>query len=327
MFGSQVLDVAIGLIFVYLLLSVICTAVGELIASVFSLRARNLAKGITNLFADTQLKGLETLFYEHPLIKSLYQGSRKPSYIPSHTFALAFLDGIAPFEAYGTALLSQIRAAVAGLPSDSELKRLLSIFLQQAGDDFTKLQANIENWFDDAMTRVSGWYKRKSQAIVFILALLLTGITNADTVQIVKSLSTDTALRVSVVAQALEFARLQGPGAVRQPAQPAGTSAAGSPAEGGGTTPAPQPTAKPTPKEVIQETFGSLDALGIPLGWRAMPGEAEWPNKVIGLLLTTFAVSLGAPFWFDILNRFTKVRSSGAAPGEPQTPAKDETKK
>ena len=116
MFGSQVLDVIVGLVFVYLLLSIICTAANEMIASLFALRARNLARGIANLLADRRIKGLDELFYDHPLIKSLYQGKRIPSYVPSRTFALAFLDGITPFKADGTALMPEIRAAVNALP-------------------------------------------------------------------------------------------------------------------------------------------------------------------------------------------------------------------
>ena len=81
MFGSQVLDVSVGLVFIYLLLSIICTAANEMIAALLSLRARNLAKGIANLFADKRIKGLDELFYDHPLIKGLYRGTRKPSYI------------------------------------------------------------------------------------------------------------------------------------------------------------------------------------------------------------------------------------------------------
>jgi hypothetical protein len=167
------------------------------------------------------------------------------------------------------------------------------------------------------MMRVSGWYKRKSQVIVFILAMLLTGITNADTIQIVKTLSADTALRVSVVSQALEFTRLQAEVAARQPAKPAEANAAAATAAGVGsapTQPQPQPATADNPKDIIKQTFGNLEQLGIPLGWRAKPGNGEWPNKLIGLLLTVFAIFLGAPFWFDILNRLTKVRSAGSVP-------------
>jgi hypothetical protein len=135
-FGSQVFDVVIGLVFVYLLLSIICTAANEMIATLFALRAGNLAKGIANLFTDRRIKGLDKLFYDHPLIKSLYRGERKPSYIPPHTFALAFLDGIAPAKGDAPLSMSEIKTTVNGLADDSQLKRVLLILLQQAGDDF-----------------------------------------------------------------------------------------------------------------------------------------------------------------------------------------------
>jgi hypothetical protein len=306
MFGSQTLDVVVGMVFIYLLLSIICTAANEIIASLFALRASSLAKGIANLLADKRVKGLDQLLYEHPLIKSLYRGRRKPSYIPDHTFALAFLDGIAPFSGEGERAISGIRAAVNGLKDDSELKRLLSIFLQQAGEDFTKLQAAIETWFNDSMSRVGGWYKRKSQVINIVLALLLAGATNADTLLIAKRLYTDSALRAAVVAQAQEFAKQQPGIAVPQPAKTSEAPSTPSAGEKAGSAVA-QPT---TGNE--KETF--TQTLGIPLGWEATPKKEEWPNKIVGLLLTALAVSLGAPFWFDVLNRVTKIRSAGTPP-------------
>jgi hypothetical protein len=321
MFGSQVLDVVIGLVFIYLLLSIICTAVNETIAALFSLRARNLAKGIANLLADKRIKGLAELFYEHPLIKSLYRGSKKPSYIPSRTFALALLDGIAPVKGESTAVMSEIKEAVNSLPGDSELRRLLLILLQDAEDDLTKFRANIETWFNDAMSRVSGWYKRKAQIITLILAVLITGLTNADTIQIVNSLYNDPALRAAVAAQAQEFSKQQSKDVNPQTSEKTASNAPSLTGEEGGQT---SLSITATPRETMIRALSNLRNLGIPLGWEAMPDkEEEWANKIIGLLLTTFAISLGAPFWFDILNRVAKIRSTGTAP---VATAKDEKK-
>jgi hypothetical protein len=36
----------------------------------------------------------------------------------------------------------------------------------------------------------------------------------------------------------------------------------------------------------------------------------ETLQKLIGLLLTMMAISFGAPFWFDMLNRVTVIRSA-----------------
>lgn len=38
-----------------------------------------------------------------------------------------------------------------------------------------------------------------------------------------------------------------------------------------------------------------------------------WITKFFGLILTVFAASLGAPFWFDILNKIISIRSTGKA--------------
>ena len=314
MFGSAVLDAVVGLVFVYLLLSVICTAANETIASMFSLRGRTLAKGIANLLADKQISGLEKLLYDHPLVQSLYRGNRKPSFIPAHIFAHAFLDGIAPGREDGAAAMTEIRRAVIGLPDDSELRRILLVFLRLSGDDFAKFQQSIERWFDDAMARVSGWYKRQSQVIVLILALLLTGVTNADTFQILAQLSSDPALRAAIASQAREFAGKQG-NAANKAQQTAGPGPSPSSSDTSvSAVSLPQQTGSTAQQEILRETLKSLQQTGINFGWETMPERWEWVNKAVGLLLTALAISLGAPFWFDMLNRVIKIRSTGAVP-------------
>nr|MCC5648083.1 hypothetical protein [Nostoc sp. CHAB 5824] len=97
MFGSNVLEVAIGIIFIYLLLSLICSVVNEWIAGVFALRAKNLAQGIKNLLQDKEGTGKAKDVYTHGLILGLskttqskepqsFSGKAGPSYIPARTF-------------------------------------------------------------------------------------------------------------------------------------------------------------------------------------------------------------------------------------------------
>ena len=55
-----------------------------------------------------------------------------------------------------------------------------------------------------------------------------------------------------------------------------------------------------------------------PAVWWKNPGFWE---KVVGLLFTALAISLGAPFWFDMLNRVVSIRAAGRAPDEkPKSP-------
>lgn len=135
LFGSTILEVALGLVFVYLLLSLICSSINELLAAFLKLRARDLERGLTNLLCDRELAAL---VLGHPLIKamgstraetaavqfaaggdlggrgspvarvlrpvqqawSVISGRKdfagKPSYIPSRTFADALLDALDP---------------------------------------------------------------------------------------------------------------------------------------------------------------------------------------------------------------------------------------
>jgi hypothetical protein len=67
---------------------------------------------------------------------------------------------------------------------------------------------------------------------------------------------------------------------------------------------------------------GDLDALRLPIGWTKAPlirhdshgkilsTDGEWLEAIAGWLVTAFAASLGAPFWFDLLNKIMVIRST-----------------
>ena len=344
MFGSTVLEVVIGVIFVYLSLSLVCTAANELIASLTTWRARNLAHGIRNLLnyktTDELLKGI----YNHPLIQSLYRDSKRlPSYIPSRTFALALMDIIVPAGSSDRDTLNGIREAVKKAATnkviDKQVSDALLVLIDEAGNTIkgavseiqkaetalSKVQENVETWFNDSMERVAGWYKRKTQALIFALALVFALALNVDTIMITKRLSSDSALRAAVVATAEKSA--QQPVVVAQPANQAG----GAQTSGQGGVEARTGAAI----QAVLDQQDALQSLGLPIGWgdrRNWPGGDDhtdwqlfwdWLAKVFGLLLTAGAASLGAPFWFDMLNKIVTIRSSGKAPEEKQKSPKE----
>ena len=95
MFGSTILDTAIGLAFVFLLLSLIATALREALEVWLKSRAAHLERGIRALLHDPEGTGLARAFYGHPLVRSLYGASApgdRPSYIPARNFALTLVD-------------------------------------------------------------------------------------------------------------------------------------------------------------------------------------------------------------------------------------------
>lgn len=286
-------------------------------------------------------------FFEHQLINALSKDGQKPSYIPSQTFAQVVLHlvreaaakvAVPAGEAPATALsglptFEQIRQIVGRIPDDPAIKRALLPLIDEAGSDLTggvaavkKFTDQVETWYDLTMDRVSGWYKRRTQGILFAIALVLACLLNVDTVAICRALSRDEPLRKSVVAAAQKLidhppaALTTGPAA----AQPAGGSdsaaLAGQSIDLGKTAAA------------VQESVDRVYQLGIPLGWTTAPNKGgikrdDNPGdvfgdagsafaKIIGLLVTAFAASLGAPFWFDVLNKFMSVRAAGKAPEE-----------
>jgi len=287
MFGSTILDVAIAIVFIYLLVSLVISAINELIASLLKSRAKNLSKGIQALLQDPSQAGWVARLYQHPLIQSLSPPNSKPSYIPSRTFALALLDLIAPATADGARTLADLKTGMANLPQP--LQRTLTNLLDEAQHDVERLKTQIEIWFNNGMDRASGWYKRKTQWIQFFLGLSLVILLNIDSVHIGPTLFAVTSpLRASLLESAKSFV-----------AQPGGTN-------------------RPM-KDVVE----AISTASLPIGWSELPRRDQWLTMILGWLITAFAVSLGAPFWFDLLNKFVNVRASGKAPEEEPKPPKE----
>jgi hypothetical protein len=61
-------------------------------------------------------------------------------------------------------------AALEGLPL---LRQALLTLTDAAGNDIAAVRANIENWYNGSMDRVSGWYKRRAQAITLLIGFVV----------------------------------------------------------------------------------------------------------------------------------------------------------
>jgi hypothetical protein len=554
MFGSTTLDVVVGLIFIYLLASLIVTAATELIAGWLSWRADKLWDGIRNLINSPEAEDWARKLYDHPLIQGLTPlptkafaiGNLKlapepkgPSYIPSHTFSSALIDLIQKAEPAigdvanqlqklldtasssnvsasdikkavllvvniiptssppslsdrlktdlqgladkipdsdlsldqmkegiqltinkisgadwtqvtlkkdlqnlinnpgpsGDSLLrlrKDLQAVIDAIPDspvtaqivkkdlqtvlsrvpdwvdpaavatqivrafanniwerysadiineipNANLRTILSTLLKQSEYDIQKFKEAIETWFNDAMDRVSGWYKRHTQWVHLLLGIGFTFALNLDSVLIVRILSKDNSgLRESLVAAAQKFAE--------HPAVPINAAGSAQPSP----SPAPAPVQQPAnaavvgvnPEDSYRLLQAQFDALNLPIGWtpsppagnkketaKPVPAGAEQPNgqnrlaenpvqkifgtenpdfrqwpgwtwqgekflqwlpkwldtigyHFIGWVLTAIAVSLGAPFWFDLLSRFVAIRATGDLPEEQTKPSK-----
>jgi hypothetical protein len=335
------IDTMLGMIFVFLAVSLAVTAANELFASIFRWRAKDLEHGIERLLqqqADAPERKADdapeskrristssvaatllTRFKSHALIQSLArEPDRFPSYISARTFAQVLLD-LAQLRTGAKATAAEMRQAVMGNGSlPPHLQRVLDVLLTEVENDlrpgmsdFAKLQEGVEHWFDGAMDRIGGWYKHRTHWVSFALAVVVAGAMNVDCIDIVQTLSRDTTLRQTIAAQAAQVAQ-------KAPPSPATTS--------------PDAVADTVKSyEALAGAVANIDGLGLPLGWKrqlptiqALPGGGAalwwWITKIGGLLLTALAASLGAPFWFDLLNRFVSIRSVGKPPSPPEKP-------
>jgi hypothetical protein len=489
MSGFDIIEVILGLTFVYLLLSLLCTAINEYIAGLLNQRGRYLFRAVDDLLGSEEV---QEAFYQHPLITTLspHQGElrrrakeletrlygtrwarrlmgwmrptirsqRYPSYLPARNFALALLNS--------TDYTAELQGAASppASPPDGgqvvatphDLARLFDALLQESSADVSellrdpavatilgnpavppavrdaltdvatgtqrevqKLQDAVEVWFNNAMDRVSGTYKRYTQVALLLIGLVTAILLNADTIRIWQTLSGNDALREAVVRQAIAFSEAHPNAAVADSGRTGSSATVPATTDstaGDSTTAAPATRAAaastdttagdtldcsiPTgaaaetaydkaiegqrltcgeARAVIAMARAELDSTQLAVGWtraellelgvvREVPAESastkrdsaradttrqrvatgdtsgkdtvtragagrqsggndlewQWPwkwhqsiwPKLLGLILTAIAVSLGAPFWFDVLNKIINIRSAGRAPDE-----------
>lgn len=193
-------------------------------------------------------------------------------------------------------------------------------------------QENVERYFDQAMDRVSGWYKRRAQIIIVVLAVLVTAALNADTLILSDYLAKNDATRNTVTTMAEDYyrrqiERAQSASVVTAPTesdQVADKQSASSRTSASLNAPASlraaaaiTTTTPISPSGSISETLALLDRLNLPIGWKELPTTPEtWLYKILGLLVTAIAVSLGAPFWFELLGKMINLRMTGKKPAE-----------
>jgi len=197
MFGSTVLEVAIGLAFCYATLALVVTTLQEALAGAFHLRANMLAGAVRRMLGDPHCDGLARALYAHPLANPRSSGAGPvpcPSYIEPANFALALIDSIRPGHA-------SLAAAIGAVP-DPQLQRTLQTLYAQAGADPARFQAGVAAWFEAAMARLSGVYKRRQLLVSLLLSLLLAILFNIDSIHLFRTLWQQPALAAQIGATA-----------------------------------------------------------------------------------------------------------------------------
>ncbi|MEQ8581731.1 MAG: hypothetical protein RIC30_17705 [Marinoscillum sp.] len=325
----QILDLVIGLIFIYFILSIAASSIMETISRTQNVRAKSLQKWLTDSFNEkVGDKKVGELIHEHSLIKKLTTSGRIPSYIPPDIFSRVLLDLIHSQEdkeikSYDAKGLKKSLESTTLLPED--MKRSFLQYLSENEKDLDAFRASISGWFDDSMSRIGGKFKKYTQKIILGVSLVLAGVLNIDTFQLAEFLYENPQARESLVEasrQALQDSVYQ-------------KSLARIPTDSGYDVAVEIARIKTQVNE-IDSLQRSLIDLKLPIGWpvkkavlTSLPSFSTfwdfvgaWLKKIGGWLITGFAVSLGAPFWFETLNKLVNLRGAGSNPSVPPKPAK-----
>ena len=263
-------------------------------ASVFGLRSRNLKTGIRNLLGDTYAGEV----FRHPLIKHLARQDKNPSYIRPSIFATALVDVVGRRDdgEDATPLSSdQVHAALDKMDGKEPVRGVLLALSRGGNESLDEMRDAVADWYDEAMDRVAGWYKRRVKWILLIIAGFVTVAVNADTIRIAEQLWYDDELRAAAVEAAEPYMRA----AARE--DQAALDAAGS---NGGDS---DVSRFERTLETLRGDLGTFP-IGYPDGFNLCCIRL---SMIVGWLLTIGAISLGAPFWFDLLGKVSHLRGSG----------------
>lgn len=332
------LEVFAVLALVYLLLSLLATTINELIAGFFSTRGKNMERAIKAMLAEGKdQNGIWMKFQEHYLYKQLHttqlRKKRKPSYLTPNQFSRIIMsilqrdrykqqDPLDIIEGYfadangsnlKSNLLSLYGEGIDEVDAQNENKSQFGVYsINQKRAAFKK---KLEEWFTETMDRAAGWYKRDVQTSLIIIGFLIAFVSDADTFNMYRNLSKDTKSRKELIAVIDDIADDE-------------------------TASLDSIVDKSLAKLLVDD---QLKAARNVLGFRdcscyfqnlnqeappknttqknpcfdlISPLTIEFYSKIFGWLITALAISLGAPFWFDLLKRIIKIRNAGNSPEE-----------
>jgi hypothetical protein len=333
MFSNVYLDVAIGLVFIYLLYSLLVTAIQELISSFLNFRGKVLYRAIRQMLCDKGEDVLAQKFYNHPLLKKLnfHRDNKFPSYLNSETFAKITKD-ILPDLYLGKGKELSFDERLELLP-EGELKATILTYMQ---DKTKSLDTILANWFDETMDRVTGLYKRIIQRNIFFVGLIVVIVFNVDSISLFKKLSKDKKAREIIVNQAIAFMEENKDfdSILIKKRKPALLDSIKSKERDStrwesivnsilkkenDTLYKKFDENRNKVKNLLNEEIDQVnDALGI--GWRSFKNRQgvitpfTILSMLLGWIITGLAITLGAPFWFDLLKKLIQIRGSGSRP-------------
>ncbi len=330
----QIIDVMVGMSVVYLIFSTVASALAEFLEQALRRRGQLLQKGVQELLfsqAEQVPHKVATVnaalhaFYTSPPIAALFQGKavqlahgqlavqqgQLPSYIPAGHFAAAVQHLAASSDDPEVRrLFEKLRSTALDVQPSSALPGAAT-----AVPDAATSHLALTAFYDGVTDRIAGWYRRHVQAMLFIIGLGLALALNIDSLHLLQTFSQNQEVRNQVVENYLRDSERQALSDKMARDADKANAASDTPVPQGMTTP-PANAADPfaVPRREVQAALAMTEALGIPIGWKYIDFSGgnfgTWFQRILGWLLTAVALCVGAPFWFDLLNHLTNLRST-----------------
>jgi hypothetical protein len=325
--GLEFLDLVIGLIFIYLIYSIGASTLWEIYANLTHLRSKMLRSWVIRNFDEFNIpvkdgkgKEVSNMILGHPMIKGMSEDSnKKPDYISSRIFSDVIVDLVLHSDPGNAKKISNSADSIAfrdNLNSTAFLsegfKRVFLQYIDESSGSLQKAKEKIAYWYDEAQERLSSTYKKNLQIWIFVISLILVGSTNADTINLASWLYNNNDAREAIAIKASIFVQDSAFAGLIYRIDTMNISSVSNKIE--------KEILEKLDKDVkiITALDHELKQTGIPLGWEKEDFQfyrfRDYIKKLVGLLLTALAVSMGAPFWFDILSKLSNLRSSGNKP-------------
>jgi hypothetical protein len=329
----KTLDVLIGLAVVMLLMSMIVTVITQFVNSLLNSRGKHLWQGIADILEQIS-PGIERRIAEeiagavlkHPMIQDVK--GRFGSVIHREELTKLLLElasGSSPQKIRSEAVTTlqrilvetgvcrpasaqeiqqQIQSIISNIgalalqlelahPELTNNARARIAILQQAGSGFV---AKINLWFDQTIDRISDRFTYHTRFVTFGAGLLLALVVQLDTAALVSRLATDDTLRSSLVAEAQSVS----------------------------ANPHSNQRLDPTELQNIHD-LDTNNLIGVPVSfsdWARRWSIDNAPMKMLGILLSSILLSLGAPFWYNALQNLLRLRSLVAVKDDVQRQAR-----
>lgn len=274
MFNSTVLEVAIGLVFCFASISLIASSINEAIASLLKLRGRTLLSGIKSLLNDPQFTGLAQALYNHALINPHSTGRVK------NQRDLTTKPSYIPAKHFALAFTDVLQT----LPGNAQkLEQALNALPdEQLRSMLLNMYQRAAGDVDKLRTELTAWFDHGMQRIAggykrrsqLICFIIALALAGLFNVDSFR-LFRSLWIHPALTAQ-LALAQNQ----------------------------------------AVATTIDSLKQL--PVGWEQVPeltiqSKQTW-EMFAGWLITASSALFGAPFWFDLLQKLTQIRSTGKKP-------------